>query len=231
MKGKTKVPNFSHERVLEALDYDPSTGTFVWKIKPAKNVNAGSVAGASSKGNSYRYMTLDGEEVTTARMAWFYVNGYWPDNRIRFKNKDKSDCRYDNLTLFNGIGGDRETNAIYMRDHRRAHPELWRNTHLMRNFGISLAEYAEKAAEQDNKCAICNQPETQMRGGKVKALAVDHNHTTGAVRGLLCVDCNQAIGKMKEDRNILLAAVKYLDKHSDKSSERPLLAVVNKETL
>ena len=45
MKGKAKVPNLTHDQVRDALDYNPATGVFVWKISPAKNLKAGTVAG------------------------------------------------------------------------------------------------------------------------------------------------------------------------------------------
>ena len=47
MKGKTKVPSLTHDQVRDALDYNPATGVFVWKISPAKNVKPGFVAGSS----------------------------------------------------------------------------------------------------------------------------------------------------------------------------------------
>jgi len=46
--------------------------------------------------------------------------------------------------------------------------------------------------------------------GKVKALAVDHCHQSGAVRGLLCADCNMGIGKLKEDPLVFQSAIQYL---------------------
>ena len=51
MKGKAKVPLLSHQQILDALDYNPATGVFKWKISPAKNVKAGTVAGGNSKSN------------------------------------------------------------------------------------------------------------------------------------------------------------------------------------
>ncbi|KPK13993.1 MAG: hypothetical protein AMJ56_00350 [Anaerolineae bacterium SG8_19] len=65
---------------------------------------------------------------------------------------------------------------------------------------------------QNGVCAICNQPETHMRNGKLKALAVDHDHKSGAIRGLLCSDCNTGIGKLKDDHKVLQSAIQYLEK-------------------
>lgn len=81
-----------------------------------------------------------------------------------------------------------------------------KNTYLLRKYGINLKEYNELVLSQNNKCAICKQEELG------KSLAVDHNHETGEVRGLLCEDCNRGIGILKEDIKRLSAAIEYLIK-------------------
>ena len=83
-----------------------------------------------------------------------------------------------------------------------------------RKFGVDLAAYSAMVAAQDNKCAICRKPETATRGGKVKALAVDHDHKTGRVRGLLCSECNIGIGKFGDSRDEMISAIRYLDVHA-----------------
>lgn len=65
--------------------------------------------------------------------------------------------------------------------------------------------------EQGGRCAACGRPETSLGNhGKVKRLAVDHNHETGEVRGLLCLSCNVALGLVDDDVNRLLALAEYL---------------------
>ena len=100
-----------------------------------------------------------------------------------------------------------------MKEYKSSFPDRDRNSQLQRTFGIDLNDYIRMAVEQNNLCAICGQPETQMRGGKVKALAVDHNHTTGTIRGLLCSDCNTGLGKLRDSQTILNAAIAYLDRY------------------
>jgi Recombination endonuclease VII len=217
MKGKTVVPDLTSERLREALDYDPKTGVFVWKISPAKNVKAGSVAGGFGKGNGYQYIRLDGVEYTCGRLAWFYVKGEWPERRIRYRNGNKSDNRFANLTLYNGIGGEydhktREGKIAYLRQYRKATPHLEQARHLRQTFGLSVKQYEAMLNEQDGKCAICRCPERIKRNGRLKALAVDHCHGTGAIRGLLCSDCNTGIGKLKDDPAVLRKAADYLEK-------------------
>lgn len=77
---------------------------------------------------------------------------------------------------------------------------------LRTKYGITIQDYDRMLVEQDNNCAICNEFEPIERN----PLAVDHCHSTGKVRGLLCSNCNTAIGKFKENRDLLIAAVQYL---------------------
>jgi hypothetical protein len=219
MQGKARIPDFTHQDVLDALKYNPATGVFKWKIRPSKNIAPGSQAGGNLKGNGYRYISFRGYELTEGRLAWFYVTGKWPERRIRYKNGKTNDSRFENMTLFNGIGGEydyktREGRNQYLRQYRKASPELEKARALRADFGISLEKYSQMLEAQIGLCAICKQPETHKRDGKVKALAVDHHHGTGKIRGLLCSDCNTGIGKLKDDVNVLSNAIDYLRKRN-----------------
>lgn len=77
------------------------------------------------------------------------------------------------------------------------------------NYGISLEDFENLNKEQEDKCAICGKLSKDSTKGK---LFVDHGHTTGAVRGLLCNHCNILIGFAKDDLSILDKAKSYLDK-------------------
>lgn len=81
-----------------------------------------------------------------------------------------------------------------------------RHRHLMSKYKISLEDYEILLAEQDNSCFICK------KIGK-QSLAVDHNHNTGAVRGLLCNNCNTGLGNLRESIDNLERAIKYLKKY------------------
>lgn len=83
---------------------------------------------------------------------------------------------------------------------------------LRSKFDISLADYEQRLEEQGGVCAICRQPETgqSKETGKSKRLSVDHNHASGQVRGLLCVNCNRALGYFKDSPERLKAALEYL---------------------
>lgn len=84
-----------------------------------------------------------------------------------------------------------------------------RDSQLKLKYGITAAEYDELLAAQDSRCAICGLPETNGRHANMK-LAVDHCHTTNTIRGLLCSDCNNGLGRFKDDPELLLRAAAYL---------------------
>jgi hypothetical protein len=72
---------------------------------------------------------------------------------------------------------------------------------------ITVQEYYALKEKQNGKCAICG-----LAFGR-RRLAIDHDHATGRVRGLLCVLCNSGIGHFRDDKTRLLAAIEYLSKN------------------
>ena len=98
----------------------------------------------------------------------------------------------------------------YQQQYREENRRTLSDKERQRRFGITPERYSELLKFQNGTCAICKQPETATRMGKVKALAVDHCHQSGAVRGLLCADCNMGIGKLKEDPLVFQSAIQYL---------------------
>lgn len=93
--------------------------------------------------------------------------------------------------------------ARYRRDPVRHKLSWWRSQ------GIDITEdgYYDLHSRQGGCCAICNKSEHENG----KALAVDHDHDTGQVRGLLCDDCNIALGRFKDSPNALRRAIEYLE--------------------
>ena len=88
---------------------------------------------------------------------------------------------------------------------------------LKQTFGISLAQYESMFDAQKGLCAICKNPETAKNNyDKVtRRLAVDHCHTSGKIRALLCSACNTAIGLMNDDTARIQAAIEYLKSHQE----------------
>lgn len=89
-----------------------------------------------------------------------------------------------------------------------------RDWRLQQRYGLTYDEYETMAEQQNNLCMICQQPETQVKQGELIRLAVDHNHMTGKVRGLLCRRCNSALGLVRESADLLSRMIKYLQDHA-----------------
>jgi hypothetical protein len=105
--------------------------------------------------------------------------------------------------------------ARWRQEHREEHLRIskkcWEKNkddyNLARKLG-GRSSFETRLEEQGGVCAICTQPETSKR---YKTLAVDHCHTSGRIRGLLCSSCNRGIGLLKDDTDVLQAAIKYLN--------------------
>src|SRR6266849_5521960 len=93
---------------------------------------------------------------------------------------------------------ERAKRAAYMREwHRKnKHKGTRKRADLKKNYGMTLEQYNDLLRNQNYTCKICNQPETQtdIRFGVPYQLAVDHDHQTGKIRGLLCSKCNRTLG-------------------------------------
>jgi hypothetical protein len=99
--------------------------------------------------------------------------------------------------------------AKYRGDHRAALDDYQSDWYYKREYGISLEDVDRMAQEQGNACAICGRPfesrERRMRH-------VDHDHATGAIRGLLCQHCNHGLGSFHDNPTSLRAAAAYLER-------------------
>ncbi len=84
-----------------------------------------------------------------------------------------------------------------------------RDYRLQTTFGISLVEYNAMFASQNGLCAGCHKHQTQFK----TRFAVDHDHQTGAVRGLLCTSCNWVLGKVEDSTVCLQSLLDYLGRH------------------
>ena len=84
--------------------------------------------------------------------------------------------------------------------------------HRRAKFGITPEQYDAMLKEQGGVCAICREPETGRNRAGAVSLAVDHDHETGLVRGLLCNTCNRGIGLLKDRPDILRSALQYLER-------------------
>lgn len=111
---------------------------------------------------------------------------------------------------------DKEWWARKWADTRVRNPDVEYERNLQRSFGISLDDYLEKFTNQSGKCAICKQSETSISQSKtLRRLAVDHCHTTGKIRELLCNRCNTTIGRVGDNPELLIKMANYIIKHKE----------------
>lgn len=91
---------------------------------------------------------------------------------------------------------------------RKNNKDLFKSRDLFQSFGIRFEEYKSIYDFQNGCCAVCERHSSEFS----RALDVDHNHTTGEIRGLLCNLCNTGIGKFKDNVDLLEKCIKYLKK-------------------
>jgi hypothetical protein len=107
----------------------------------------------------------------------------------------------------------RACNSIKLKKYYSSNKEKYKDDHLRRYYGVTLDWYKSKMQEQKGVCTICGFAElATYPSGRTKSLSVDHSHTTGVVRGLLCTACNMAIGMLHDSPAILRAAADYLER-------------------
>ena len=117
------------------------------------------------------------------------------DRNYRLINKERRAANAKNYNLIH-----RKKIAAYSRQ---------------RKYGVSPEKYDKLFMQQSGVCAICHQPEVTegIRRGVTrvaKSMAVDHDHESGNVRGLLCRLCNTSLGGFRDNIGILESAIRYL---------------------
>jgi len=156
------------------------------------------------------------------------MNDYGPTLPIS-KEKRCWDCGVTKSSGDFHKGADRckECTKVYSADYRKNNKEKVRETNkksylknkpaylrrveerrIKRVYGLSTKDYESLFEVQENRCLICNK-----EGGAKGAtkLVVDHNHDSRKVRGLLCRQCNTALGGFKDDIGLLKKAVEYME--------------------
>ena len=99
--------------------------------------------------------------------------------------------------------------CITEKNHRRA--DQLRNSHLKRKFNMTSVQFDELLAKQGGVCATCKTVDPKGMG----SFHVDHDHTTGKIRSLLCVNCNRCLGAAKDDPDLLDTLAAYIRKHRE----------------
>lgn len=123
--------------------------------------------------------------------------------QTRFAHHVKSRCKLC----------ERDQAREYKRKKALEDPLAARRYWLMFKYGLTLEQYAKMLEEQGGVCKICEKPESyiDVRFGKIRPLVVDHCHTTGKVRGLLCNNCNTGLGQVADNIQWFEKAIAYLE--------------------
>lgn len=105
----------------------------------------------------------------------------------------------------------KEGRLAYQRARRAATPQWWVGSGLKRFYGLTREQYDALLAIQGGGCAVCGVTQDVAEDGSTQMLAVDHNHGTGEIRGLLCRAHNLVLGHAQDDATALRKAADYLD--------------------
>lgn len=89
--------------------------------------------------------------------------------------------------------------------------DYWRRQNLKRNFGLTPEQYDELLEKQNHCCALCEKHKDLEK----RSLAVDHNHKTGRIRGLLCLNCNYRLVGKHTDSEMLRRMADYIDQGTE----------------
>ncbi|RZI60704.1 MAG: hypothetical protein EOP14_00145 [Pseudomonas sp.] len=113
----------------------------------------------------------------------------------------------------------RAKNADHVKEYSRVADKEYRSKaevqlarwmrNLHENYKMSPQDFNALWTKQEGKCEVCA-VEMAPRGKQKNSVCVDHNHSTGEVRGLLCRDCNRGLGVFRDNPTLLEAAAKYL---------------------
>lgn len=126
----------------------------------------------------------------------------------------------EKITTRHGGETTSEYNNRYRRERKaKLGTALW-DSELRAKYGIGTREWVQMRADQNGCCAVCGSTEVALSvKGDIRAMSVDHDHRTDAVREMTCLACNTLLGAAADDVRILHAAIGYLIKHKAEPGE------------
>jgi hypothetical protein len=95
------------------------------------------------------------------------------------------------------------------------------NAYYLREYGATYKVVQKLREEQDNKCYLCGSEGFLMRTHHRQKLVVDHDHSTGQVRKLLCHNCNRALGLFLDNPDVMVKAAAYVKEHKEGATTIP----------
>lgn len=145
----------TQERLKEVLDYDPGTGLFRWRSYRCGRALAGAVCGTDN-GKGYLTIHIDLVHYKAHRLAWLYVHGVWPEDRIDHINGIKGDNRLANLREANKFTNSQNQRraqshnkcgylGVHQRDNGRFRASIRVNSKLLSLGTFDTPEHAHKA--------------------------------------------------------------------------------------
>jgi len=134
------------------------------------------------------------------------TKGVMKPNKTSWKKRDKRlvGKKQTKIHIINAVKA-RGFNFIPMSKEEKSSYRYFYS--LKKNFGMDKKDYLELLNMQGNVCAICGKDEEDNG----RRLCVDHCHDSGVVRGILCTDCNTALGLMKDSVEVLKKMKEYLN--------------------
>ncbi|MCK9569494.1 endonuclease VII domain-containing protein [Candidatus Pacearchaeota archaeon] len=143
-----------------------------------------------------------------------YHAAYYKANRDKWPRRTR-----EQQDQYNATRRDKYASDLEYQKQQKAAAKAWQDAHpqkrkanRIKKFGITLEEFNQIMQKQGSCCAICGYSD---QSNKKFFPMVDHDHVSGKVRGLLCSNCNQAIGKFKDDITIIESAISYLRRNGN----------------
>jgi len=161
----------------------------------------------SNKGKNYKKYYDTHREAVNAQRRKYYAEHKEEFNsrQIEYYAKHKKEiCARQTKYQREHPAAQRGCQARYRAGHKQEVARRSRERQLMKKYGLSPEDYNKMVTLQKGLCAICKHPPNKGN------LFIDHNHSTGKVRGLLCHKCNIALGHVDNSVATLRAVIKYL---------------------
>ena len=140
------------------------------------------------------------DKQTCCTNACYRTTREYAESQVRTDRRPERQARKNQLRR---VEGDR---VEKVREYNRLH-------NLRYKYGLTVADYEQMLAEQRGVCILCGKPPKPDGVRAASRLHVDHDHETGAVRQLLCLNCNRGLGYLKDDPGLLRAAAEYIERH------------------
>ena len=141
----------------------------------------------------------------------------WPKGRPAHNRSGPTPETY----CCNKCGVEKPISAYHWKHNRRVCKECERPTpeeqraKTLKGYGLTPETYMEMFEAQNFTCAICG-GDTHKGSKRAPNFTVDHNHSTGKTRGILCHACNRGIGLFQDSPQIIQNAIDYLEKHDQR---------------